>query len=598
MHHSGIKSIRAKLTLTVVLFTAVILVSFTALMFSVFSREQRKSTLQNTEYNLQLVAGVIDQNLEKLQTLSLWSVGNSSLLNYLRSEDATGMDGIRAYQRISEEWQSNRASDYVRRFVVSDCNNKLLQVGSGMSNDIPVARYQMHMLLADMAADVQPTYTLGADTLARENTQSLLVIRPILLHGGEGGRGLSYMAISPSVITDQLKNYKLLADDSFYFTIVDTTYQIKNDAFIPVSKPTNLSTSDLSETLNAQTIITKQTDGTDGTHIVISYPLATAKGLYLSHSLSDAQFLWTSSRYALLLTCICVLVLLFGIALVFYLNRIINRPVTKLRNRIAEIAQGDFSNDPDIEWNNELGDVGHGINMLSHNVVELMDNRLADEKAKRDLEYQMLQNQINPHFIYNTLNSIKWMATIQNATGIAEMTTAFSHLLKSVAKGNEELIPLREEFALLNDYCTIQQYRYGGSISLEIAEISDEALCDCLIPRFTLQPLAENAIFHGIEPKGGVGSIWLHISQTETGDICIVMEDDGVGMTQETIAAIFNAVEEEPKKYKQIGVRNVHRRIQYAFGTAYGITIESEIGKFTRMRVLLPCRYATRESNT
>ena len=95
-----------------------------------------------------------------------------------------------------------------------------------------------------------------------------------------------------------------------------------------------------------------------------------------------------------------------------------------------------------------------------------------------------------PHFIYNTLNGIRWMATLQHATGIAEMVTALSRLLKSVSKGNERLVPLYEEFALLNDYFTIQQYRYGGTITMDVSYIEDENLArQCRIPRFTLQPL-------------------------------------------------------------------------------------------------------------
>ena len=114
-------------------------------------------------------------------------------------------------------------------------------------------------------------------------------------------------------------------------------------------------------------------------------------------------------------------------------------------------------------------------------------------------EYRMLQNEVNPHFIYNTLNSIRWMATIQHAPGIAEMVTAFARLTKSISKGTQKLVPLQEELALLNDYFTIQQYRYGGDLEIEVSRIESETLCrDCLIPRFTLQPLVENAIFHGL----------------------------------------------------------------------------------------------------
>src|SRR5690606_39201106 len=130
--------------------------------------------------------------------------------------------------------------------------------------------------------------------------------------------------------------------------------------------------------------------------------------------------------------------------------------------RMDKIAQGQFFVDKMIEWDNELGDVGRGINRLSQDIVALMETRLADEKQKQELEYRMLQSQINPHFLYNTLNSIKWMATIQNARGIAEMTTSLSRLLRNITKDIRKLVPLREELALLDDYFLIQKYRYGS----------------------------------------------------------------------------------------------------------------------------------------
>ena len=197
----------------------------------------------------------------------------------------------------------------------------------------------------------------------------------------------------------------------------------------------------------------------------------------------------------------------FGFFISFLLGRIINRPVRRLRKKIRVISESDFSRDPGIEWDDELGDIGRGINEMSLKIVSLLENRLADEREKRDLEYRMLQSQINPHFLYNTLNSIKWMATIQNATGIAEMTTALSRLMKNVIKGSRTVVSLREELALLDDYFLIQQYRYGGAIVYE-KKVGEEFL-SVPIPCFTMQPLMENSIFHGIEPKGGSGRITL-----------------------------------------------------------------------------------------
>jgi len=200
-----------------------------------------------------------------------------------------------------------------------------------------------------------------------------------------------------------------------------------------------------------------------------------------------------------------------------------------------------------------------------------MDKVVTDEKNKRDLEYRMLQNQINPHFLYNTLNSIKWMATIQNATGIAEMTTALSGFLKTLSKDIRKVVPLQEELALLDDYMVIQKYRYGDSVNFE-KEIQDEALLDTPIPRFILQPLVENAIFHGIEPKGS-GAI-LFSAEGRDDDILITLRDDGVGMGSE---AVFG-----------IGLSNIEERLRYAFGDGYGLSIKSEAGKGTVVTFRLP----------
>ncbi len=204
-----------------------------------------------------------------------------------------------------------------------------------------------------------------------------------------------------------------------------------------------------------------------------------------------------------MLVIILVAVLLFGTILALLLNRLFNRPIAKIQERMKAIAHSDFSSDPSIEWQDELGDIGRGINELAGRVDELLERRVTDEKKKQELEYRMLQSQINPHFLYNTLNSIKWMATLQKATGIAEMTTSLSRLMKNVSKADEPIITLESELELLNDYFVIQKYRYGGTLVLQVS--IDPSYYAIGIPRFTLQPLVENAIFHGIEPKEGEG---------------------------------------------------------------------------------------------
>ena len=232
--------------------------------------------------------------------------------------------------------------------------------------------------------------------------------------------------------------------------------------------------------------------------------------------------------------------------------------------------------DPGIEWENEFG------------VKQLIDTQIRIENEKRTYEYQMLQSQINPHFIYNTLNSIKWMASIQNATGIPEMTTALSRLLKSIAKDERTRVPLSSELSFLDDYYTIQKYRYGGSITMQVVVDSEELLKNEIL-RFTLQPIVENAIFHGIEPKGSAGEITIHVYENSSSDVCVDVTDNGVGMDETTIAGLLTDEQKNKSNFfKDIGISNVHKRLQYEYGTSYGLSFTSQIGSYTTATVTLP----------
>lgn len=400
--------------------------------------------------------------------------------------------------------------------------------------------------------------------------------------------GTVYLLANTSVITDKLKGYALPEHSRLLLTLGDHHYQLNGDQVKAIEEPYEpvAYTSDKPVGPDTELSMVKMQD--DGeSHIVVSYPVRS--GVMLSQTLSSDQFAPRSNIWILVLLGVCLLVLVLSAIITLYLTRTISLPVEKLKKRMDKIAQGNFLLDSGIEWNSELGDVGRGINRLSQDIVALMDSRLADEKQKQELEYRMLQNQINPHFLYNTLNSIKWMATIQNATGIAEMTTSLSRLLRSIAKDNRRLMPLKDELSLLDDYFLIQKYRYGSTVTM-VTEIEEEALLGGLIPRFTLQPLVENAIFHGIEPKGR-GDIVVRVTKSGYTDLLITIEDNGVGMTAEQIATILTVPGDEAKgMLENIGLRSVNERLQLAFGREYGLSIESVPGRYTLMKLLLPFR--------
>ena len=586
-HRSGI---RLRITGISVLFTLLLSITFASASFFLFRRYARESVLRSAEFNLRLVANLIEQDLVELNGLANRQALDSETVRYLQSESPTAWQAVSLHSNMAESANTCRSYSYLQRFIVTDETSEKIVHASNLTNSVPLRNYNIRQLPEIDSLERSVWQFAFHDPLLPSTVpDSLLAVYPVYLPRSEEQIGIVYLTASARLFTDRLSGY--LTDDAgqIYLRTGEGLWQMESDRFLPAKLEIVSSKTDSVTTQSSSTLIENICTSDRKAYVLVTCPISNY-GISLTHQIPASALFSQDTTLGFFISGVVFLVSLMGIFLFLYLNRLIVAPVAKLREQIERVAGGDFSSDPFIEWPNELGDVGRGVNQLSQDVKELMERRVADEQERQSLEYKMLQNQVNPHFIYNTLNSIKWMATLQGASGIAEMTTAFARLLKRVSKGNRPLHTLREEFALLNDYCTIQQYRYGGAITIEIAEITNEKLCECMIPSFSLQPLAENAIFHGIEPKGGVGSIWLHIRQTETGDVLIDMQDDGVGMSREAIDAVFNGEEETQTPYSQIGVRNVHRRIQYAFGPQYGLSIFSEPGEYTRVELRIPYR--------
>ena len=552
--------------------------------------EWERTTLLNAEYALQTAATAIHRDIEEVDDLASWCAYNPSMRTYLLTDVGSNNQALSMYPTISAKYSTLRTMQYVQRFVLINAKGRQMVFGTAVTNTVAMTPEVLARIpgydeeYSGWSCIIRDPMALPSQAL-----DTIPLTRKLTLSGT--GREAHICAfVSPALITAALKGLTMPEDSSLLWQMGGRYYGI-NGNILTEEPLSDIPAEQLDvDMLDDSTEVYSIAAGYDA-QLMVRYPIG-VHDLYLIEIIPNGplqrQIPYLSDSLVISLLAILVL----GLLLAFLLHRMITPPITALQNRITKISSGDFSFDPAIEWNNELGDIGRGINSMSASVTALMDHRLEDEKQKQDLEYRMLQNQINPHFIYNTLNSIKWMATIQHAPGIAEMVTALSRLLKSVSKSNERLVPLYEEFALLNDYFTIQQYRYGGTITLDVSYIEDEKLNhSCLIPRFTLQPLVENAIFHGIEPKGSAGEVTLRVERdTANGDVLIRLTDDGIGMTAEQAAKALQepGPEEAAAKYRHVGMWNVHKRLQYSFGEAYGLSIESEPGVGTTVMVRLP----------
>lgn len=580
-------SIKFRIVAVVILFTLASAMVTIFLSLRQFRQTARRQLLQSTEFNLNLVAGLVNRDLEALGQLRDWCSVENSVSTYISGSQPDRVTGTRVFDKLNEQVRFNRAYQYLLRMVVvSGDYQRILQSGSGTSAGIPLSPYTIDRLdLLENSSVLNRWNGVVNDPFVNVRDTPTLYNRGMAYTGGVQGRtaaGSIFLIVSTDIVTDPIANYQLPDGCQLYLTIGNHTFVLNRTLSAVETAAECTPTGD--ETFDAGTRVVSFRSQTGGRALAVCCPVGNT-GLWLTQTISSqAMGLSMRSLYGRQLVLLCLSTVLIGLAVLWILSQTINRPIRRLQERMALISQGDFSPDPSIEWDNELGDVGRGMNQLAQSVQGLMDRRLADEKVRRDLEYQMLQSQINPHFLYNSLNSIKWMATIQNAHGIAEMTTSLSHLLKSIAKGQQTLVPLREELSLVRDYFVIQKYRYGGAITLE--EDLEPGLEDTPIPRFTLQPLLENAIFHGIEPKGGAGTVVLaarHAGGTLT------VTDNGVGMEPEQAAALLTGQRDgSGGLFREIGLYNVHRRLQYEFGPDYGLAVESEPGSFTRVTVRLP----------
>lgn len=588
------RSIKAKITIISVFLCLTITLLIVSFFYYIFDSNLKKNLIRSTEFGLQMTMNTITEYMNQLLYLADWGNHAEFIYQFLTSDSENKLIKLSAYQRMKEEYDTNKANDYLFRFMIGNQKDNFIQeiklTTDGSSKDYEKATqtdYFSKLLLS-------PSLTwIGfvEDPLSPFETRQIIpVIRPIYNRYNSSIVGWTYLSISSALLSDALSQYPITEDSQLYLTLGEKTYQYKNQTF---QEYTFFDMEPIASSgLYKGTLLYKVTTSDGNKATLVSYP-STLEGWYLSQSISDTELHSQKKTYYLILLIILFIGLSLGILLTFSLNRIINRPVARLQKKMQEISQGDFSYDAAIEWSNEFGEIGKGINSLSTNVVQLMENRIAVEKQQKELEYQVLQSQVNPHFLYNTLNSIKWMATIQNATGIAEMTTALSRLLKSISKGTRQVIPIREEVELLKNYIVIQQYRYGGIITVTY-QIEEETL-SYLIPKFTLQPIVENAMFHGIEAKGGSGevkiSIFINTWNTLPG-IAIEVTDNGIGMAPELIEQVLsgNTQEIQHDFFRKIGINNVNKRIQFYFGEDYGISIQSEIGKFTTMHIQLPCQ--------
>lgn len=288
------------------------------------------------------------------------------------------------------------------------------------------------------------------------------------------------------------------------------------------------------------------------------------------------------------------LFMVFLITLFLFMLMIINAsissritiPIRELEKSVNALEAGNLDVEVYQGGSYEIRHLGRSIGDMAKQIKVLMQDIVTEHESKRKSEFDTLQSQINPHFLYNTLDIIVWMIENEQKTEAVKVVTALARFFRiSLSKG-KSIIPVRDELEHVRNYLMIQQMRFKNKFTY-IIEAQPETLAFASL-KLMLQPLVENAIYHGMEFKDGDGIIEIHVEQKEDGLWFTVM-DNGLGMTEEQVESLLTEQSHVSSKHGSgIGVKNVNERIRLYFGNEYGLSIESEPDEGTTIRIHLP----------
>ena len=280
-----------------------------------------------------------------------------------------------------------------------------------------------------------------------------------------------------------------------------------------------------------------------------------------------------------------VLVFLVGGFTVMTVSGIL-KPVNELYKATEQVAEGNFNARAMVNTKDELAVLAQGFNDMAENMQSLIDEIKEDEQKMRRMDLRLLQEQINPHFLYNTLDTIVWLVESNQPDEAVEMVVNLSNFFRMVLSKGRALISIKEEEQHIQAYLEIQKVRYGDIMEYNVS--IDKVLYDYEILKLTLQPLVENALYHGIKYKRAKG--YVHITGEKDGNLIrLTVRDNGVGMDEDELKELQEVIKKPCQETRKgFGLANVNERIRTFFGPEYGMTIHSEKGNGTIVEVLIP----------
>lgn len=565
--------IRSKIILCTVLCVVAVGLGSSLYLYQSMQRIISDKIAQIDQLNAGTIAARLDDSLAQVHTLQVYCGNSGRVINALNRTPGTPRAvsaALSAQNAINVYLRTSSIDGYINRLVVF--NEEGIYVSAVTVYEGSSLRDLSNLLDSEQFR----AWKAGGPSGFQRLYPSLNPHRPdcfalfFPVYGYASNQlGYVYIELNPEIITDVLAPYNGL---NLFFVQTAEGNRLTTPASLP-----------LVEAVPAQAAHGDEFESGGVAYALQNYPLDD-QDLVLSSCINLTRLQADNHDILFSAVTVILMIVLIAVFILSLLTHYITTPIRRITEKINRIALNDYSFDPELEKpRSEMGEIGARLNELGLGFQQLLSETIAlhDERAR--IEMDLLQSQVNPHFLYNTLNSVHWMAVVQKNTGIEKLVKSLVNLLRNISKGVSDKIPLEDELALLDDYVSIQSIRYMGSFEY-VCTVPPE-LRRYKVIKFTLQPLVENAIFHGVVPKGSFGTIT--VDAFEEGDLLVLtITDDGVGMTDsQARAALQPGDAPDQASMTGIGLGNVNRRLKLAYGKRAGITVESVAGEYTKLYV-------------
>ena len=567
-------------TVAVLVLSAVVIVTGVSMKFTNTSIFENSSEYTHTI--IQQMNQNIDSYIDYMENIAYLISSNEDVQDYLFDEKIDNEGRYRILNQLQTILDSR--SDIRNVGIISKNGRMLINDGSkSVNQDLDINTQEWYATALEKPNGPILTSSHVQHIISGERPWVITLSRGIRDRSGSGEKegvffiDLNYSAISG--LCDQstvgTKGYAFILDAKGNIVYHPQQQQLYNE----------LQTENISLIMDTDEDTVLTGTGNDGKLYSISRSEKTG---WTVVDCTNVKELLSKSRQAQSVYVLTAIILVI-VALLFsrFMARSITLPIQKLRDSMKKVQEGDFSvSDVVVDSKNEIGSLTKSFDVMTHRIHELMEQNVHEQEEKRKSELKALQSQINPHFLYNTLDSIIWMAEGKKNEEVVLMTASLARLLRQSISNEDEVVPIANEVEYARGYLTIQKMRYKDKLEFQI-EVDSSILYIPLI-KLVLQPIIENAIYHGLKYKESKGLLIVK-GFMKDGNAVLQVIDDGVGMDEETLAHIYD---KHKVNYHSngVGVYNVQKRLKLYYGEDYGITYTSELGKGTTATITIPGR--------